>query len=115
MINRHLTPSISTEQYTDAVNNLVKWAQRDCGGSKVCAQMLLSAYNGDEFQLNIVDLRLLDETLYRDAITVIRARVELNIEPHVLMDGLDLIFKGLWQQWKHYHVSNRGKADNHGN
>lgn len=107
----HLNPSITEQQYLNAVSNLLSLAQCDCGGSGVCAQVLLSVYNGEEYQLNLVDLGRLDLQLYNDAITVIRARTELRIEPQELMHSLDLIFKELWQQWQCYHVKNRGKGE----
>jgi hypothetical protein len=108
MSNRHLNQSITTRQYTDAVTSLVKWAQKDCGGSRVCAQVLLSAYNGVAFQLNIVDLGLLDEQLLADAMAVILGRTVLNMEPHILIDDGDKIFDALWRQWQGYHVKERG-------
>jgi hypothetical protein len=107
MSNQHLNKSITTRQYTDAVTSLAKWAQKDCGGSRVCAQVLLSAYNGTAFQLNIVDLGLLDERLLKDAMTVILGRTCLSMEPHILIDDGDKIFEALWKQWQGYHVKER--------
>jgi hypothetical protein len=69
----------------------------------------LSAYNGEAFQLNIVDLCTLDKEHYQAALSVIRGRNELGTEPQSLLDNSDQIFKGLWEQWQRYHVENRAK------
>lgn len=63
----------------------MKLAQGDTGGSRVAAQVLLSAYNGEAWQLNVVDLCVLDKSNYKAALDVIRGRVELYIEPHTLI------------------------------
>lgn len=106
-MNNHLTTAITAEQYHQASVNLMKFAQKDCGGSRVCAQVLLSAYNGTNFQLDVTDLGLLSGQLYEDAITVIRGRNELNVEPHILMEDGDRIFADLQEQWSSYHVQRR--------
>ena len=76
---------MKSERYTAAVLKLIPLAQGDTGGSRVAAQILLSAYNGEEFQLNIVDLTNLDRKHYIAALSVIRGRVELGIEPHTVL------------------------------
>lgn len=106
-MNNHLRQAITAEQYQQALVHLVKWAQKDCGSSRACAQVLLSAYNGTNFQLDVTDLCLLDDSLYRDAITVIRSRNELNIEPHLLIADGDRVFHDLQEQWSSYHARNR--------
>lgn len=103
------TAEITVLQYANAVSLLIKLARKDCSGSRACAQVLLSAYNGGEFQLDITDLCLLDETYYDQAMTVIRGRVELRIEPHELIVDGGLVFEELWNQWRGYHISQRGK------
>ncbi|MBB5349582.1 hypothetical protein JWG42_14350 [Desulfoprunum benzoelyticum] len=100
---------IDKETYGQAVSKLVKLAQGDTGGSRVAAQVLLSAYNGDAWQLNIVDLCVLDKSNYKAALDVIRGRVELYIEPHTLIANGDRIFEELWHSWQRYHVENRAK------
>jgi len=49
-------------------SQLMKLAQGDRGGSRVAAQVLLSAYNGGAWQLNIVDLCVLDKSNYKAAL-----------------------------------------------
>ena len=100
---------IDTETYSQAILKLVTSAQGDTGGARVAAQVLLSAYNGNAYQLNIVDLCNLDKDHYQAALIVIRGRKELGREPQDFLKNGDQIFKELWQQWERYHVENRGK------
>lgn len=98
-------------EYTAAILKLIPLAQGNTGGSRVAAQVLLSAYNGGEFQLNIVDLGNLDRANYAAALGVIRGRVELGIEPHTVVEHGDRIFQELWRKWERYNVANRGLPD----
>jgi len=100
---------MNPEIYAESILKLVKVAQGDTGGSRVAAQVLLSAYNGEAFQLNIVDLCNLDKEHYQAALSVIRGRKELGREPQNFLKNGDTVFKDLWEQWKRYHVENRGK------
>ena len=59
------------QEYIDAIIKLVPLAQGDTGGSRVAAQVLLSAYNGNDFQLDIVDLCRLDSGHYQAALAAI--------------------------------------------
>lgn len=107
--NTHLLQDITPDQYATAVQRLSVWAKSDVGASKVCAQVLLSAYNGYEFHLDITDLCLLDPDLYSSALVVIRGRVELRMEPHETLENGGKVFDNLWKQWACLHVSKRGK------
>ena len=102
---------MTLQDYADAIIKLVPLAQGDTGGSRVAAQVLLSAYNGNDFQLDIVDLCSLDRGYYQAALAVIRGRVELHEEPQNLVQNGDEIFRDLWQQWRRLHVTNRGLPD----
>jgi hypothetical protein len=102
---------MTEQEYCDAIMKLVPLAQGDTGGSRVAAQVLLSAYNGDDFQLDIVDLCNLDREHYQAALAVIRGRVELRIEPHNLLANGDQVFRELWDRWQRIHVTNRGLPD----
>lgn len=95
-------------EYSDAILKLAHLAEGDTGGSRVAAQVLLSAYNGNEFQLNIVDLCNLDRLHYQAALAVIQGRVELGIEPQQFLENGDQVFLDLWERWLRYHVANRG-------
>ena len=102
---------ITEQEYSAAILKLVALAQGDTGGSRVATQVVLSAYNGSDFQLDIADLCNLDRGNYQAALAVIRGRVELGIEPQDFLDNGDKVFRELWQQWERYHVANRGLPD----
>jgi hypothetical protein len=104
---REIPVILTKADYAEAVKLLVKLAQTDCGGARVAAQVLLSAYNGNNWQCNLVDLCNLDAAHYRAAIIVIRSRVELNSEPQRLIANGDAIFDRLEEDWQSYHVKNR--------
>lgn len=77
---------MTTEEYTDAVKTLLPLAQGDTGGSRVAALVLLSAYNGREFPLDITELCGLSLDYYFAAMIVIRGRVELDSVPQYLIE-----------------------------
>ncbi|WP_205747412.1 hypothetical protein [Desulfopila sp. IMCC35006] len=100
---------INAEEYSLAISKLANTAQGDTGGARVAAQVLLSAYNGEAYQLNVVDLCNLDKDHYQAALSVIRGRKELDAEPQRFLKNGDQVLKELWKQWERYHVENRGK------
>lgn len=101
---------ISREEYANAVVKLLPVSQRSSGQSRVCAQVLLSAYNGYNFQLAIPDLWDLDDNLYEAAIVVIRGRAETGIEPYELVSEGSAMFVALHNSWPQLHIDNRSKA-----
>jgi hypothetical protein len=100
---------ITLEEYRSAVEKLIPLAQGDTSGSRVAAQVLLSAYDGASFQLNIVDLGYLDEKHYCAALDVIRGRTEHRVEPHTLIPNGGKIFPSIWKQWEGLHVKYRAE------
>ena len=102
---------ITKQDYADAIGKLLPLAQGDTGGSRVAAQILLSAYNGRDFQLDIVDLCSLDGGHYQAALAAFRGRVELREEPQNFVENGDEVFRNLWRRWERLHVSNRGIPD----
>ena len=102
---------MTKQDYAAAIVKLVSLAQGDTGGARVAAQVLLSAYNGADFQLDIVDLCNLDRVYYQAALAVIRGRVELREEPQNFVENGDEVFRDLWHRWERLHVSNRGIPD----
>ena len=48
--------SITLKDYADAVATLVTLAQDSTGGAGIAAQVVLSAYDGGSFQLDVVGL-----------------------------------------------------------
>lgn len=101
--------NITIQEYADAVTACVILAQQPTGGGRVAAQVLLSAYNGDAFQLDITDLCNLDRENYENALKVIRGRYEIGQEPHqVLQDGKQIL-RELWSQWSKLELVERAK------
>ena len=100
---------VTIEEYGQAVVRLLPVAQSDTGQSRVCAQVLLSAYNGNSFQLDVSDLCNLDGNLYEDCVTVIRGRVDCRREPHSLVEGGGKMFERLHDSWLNLKLSNRAK------
>lgn len=102
---------VNLEEYAAAVAELVTLAQQPTGGGRVAAQVLLSAYNGYDYQLNIVDLNYLETDKHDLAMAVIQGRYDTGKEPHTLIPNGEQIFMGLWHQWHSLHVEERGKKE----
>lgn len=102
---------VTTEQYADAVARLVLLAREPTSGGRVAAQVLLSAYKGSEFQLDLAGMANLDRGNFELAMTIIRGRYETGREPHRLIADGSCVFGELWATWSPLHVSERGKAD----
>ena len=101
--------TISMEEYQRAVELLTALAQTDTSGGRAAAQVVLSAYNGSDWQLDITELCLLDPRYYQAALHVIRGRVERGIEPHKLLPDGDQVFSRIWDRWIRYHLEHRWK------
>lgn len=106
--NRHLKNEITLQDYALSVNQLMAFAFKDTGGSIGCAMVLLTAYNDADYQLKFSDLGNLDDALYSAALVVIRARVELRIEPHEVINNGSRLFEELWQWWHGFQVKQVG-------
>lgn len=101
---------ISLQEYAEAVAVLIKLeSHRGTSGARCAAQVLLSAYNGSEFQLDVTDLCNLSREYLDAAMTVIRGRVETGHEPHQVVKGGEGIFHAMWDRWDALRVAERGK------
>lgn len=100
---------ITPEAYQAGIARLIHLAYTDQTSARVAAQVLLSAYNGEQWQLDIVDLTLLDRENYQAALNVIRGRVEVNCEPQHMIQNGSSHFRELWGRYQYLHVSKRGK------
>lgn len=100
---------ITPEEYAKAVAACVELAQYGTGGGRVMAQVLLSAYNGDHFQLDITDLCSLDSDNYPLALAVIRGRYEVRREPQEMIPNGSDIFRALWTKWGRLELVERAK------
>jgi hypothetical protein len=101
---------VTKEQYTEAVVKFVDLARQPTSGGRVAAQVLLSTYNGDEFQLDLASMGNLDPKNFEFAMTIIRGRYETWHEPHQLIADGSRVFGELWKTWFGLQVNERGKA-----
>ena len=98
-------------EYGKSISALMKLARGDTGGSRVAAEVVLSAYNGMYFQLSVPALCRLDDDNYRHAMTVIHGRKATFREPQGFIKNGDDQFSDLWDQWeKVLHVEERFKS-----
>ncbi len=102
---------VSQEEYTKAVIAAIQLAQQSTSGGRMAAQALLSAYNGEDFQLDIASLSVLDRNNFETIMTVIRGRYDTGTEPHYLVENGSQIFRDLWDHWERLHVVERGKRE----
>lgn len=101
---------VERHEYAAAVEAMLKLAQMYCGGSRVAAQVLLSAYNGDHYQLDVTDMRVLSRENHDYAMAVIQGRYDTNLEPHNFVVNGDQIFKDLCCRYHWLRQSNRSKV-----
>ena len=102
--------TITIKEYAQAVQTLLPVAMSDTGQSRICAQVLLSAYNGNNFQLDVSALGGLDCSLFEAAIIVIQGRTDCRTEPHELVPYGDRLFMNLHEDWIRLHVKQRHKV-----
>lgn len=107
-----LAGPVTVDSYQKAVQILLDATQMSgTSGSRVAARLLLALYNSDQWHFNFSELALLDFDLYPAAITAIRGRFEVYMEPHSLIEGGSRIFGDLWDEWIRYHKSNAWKDE----
>ena len=104
-----LHESISMDIYAQSVKALYGIAVAPTSGGRVAAQVLLSAYNGDNWQLNVADLVNMDRTNLHHALTVMEGRATLFVEPHDFIENGSYKFEKLQEYWKRLHIHNRWK------
>jgi len=103
--------TVNREEYAKAVAQMVELAQGGTGGGRVAAQVVLSAYNGWDYQLDVADMGNLDRANHAAAMQVIQGRYDTGCEPHSVLENGERVFQGLRKQWSNLHVYERGKKD----
>lgn len=94
--------------YREGVEVLSQMALNHFGGSaQAAAQVLLSTYNGYNFQLDLADLCHFDSENFAHAIAVMTGRVKTFEEPHMIIENGQAIFTELEKRYAHLHVSQR--------
>lgn len=99
------------KKYGQALAKLIQLALGESVGSRVAAQVLLSASDGHAFQLNVVELKTLDADCFEAAMTVISHRVTFDKIPAACIENGEKIFEDLQNRWDRLHVCNRWKSD----
>ncbi|WP_422139679.1 DUF7673 family protein [Endozoicomonas sp. ALC020] len=109
MTKQTMTPE---EKYAASVEVLSDLALNQGSGYARCAaQVLLSAYNGANWQLNVTDLCELDDKNMIHAMNVLMLRRSVREEPHYMIENGDEIFQKIAKRWKRYRIDNRYKRD----
>lgn len=110
MILPHETKEEAFAEYKNSVEALLRVARMGTGGSRVAAQVLLSAYNGDSFHVDVTVLGILDNENLAHALRVIWGRTRNPWkEPQRVIENGDALFGRLWDDWPRLHVQNRWK------
>ena len=99
--------TVTTQEYAQAINELLVVGNSDTGQSEVCAQVLLSLHNSHCFHMDLVDLCRLDVALFQAALIAIRGRVMLMTEPHTVIEDGEARFQALWDQWPGLEIKQR--------
>jgi hypothetical protein len=99
--------SVTRDDYKKAIERLVKVAIGDTSAAAVAAQVLLSIYNGQNWQLDITDLGSLDGKNIQAAFIAMRGWLFVAEYPHNVIDDGPAIFDRLEKQWQRLHATNR--------
>lgn len=69
----------------EALQHFWVMAQRDHGGARVAAKLLLGLYNGDRFPFDLTELRCLDDSNFEMAIDLLRldSRPQQEVHQHL--------------------------------
>ena len=120
MLAVQLSVPVTLQTYTEAVVHLFNVTQmRGTSGARACARLLLSLYNTHEWHFDVSELSVLDYDNYVPAITALRGRFELMIEPQQVIENGDQHFSDLWERFIRYSVKEIWKprcktCDGHG-
>ena len=99
--------TVTTGDYKNAVESLLKLAMGDTSGSRAAAQVLLSTYNGYNYHMDLTDLCVLDLEYIEQALIVMRGRSLLCAEPHSVIPEGSRRFLALEENWPGLHNSVR--------
>lgn len=99
--------------YAQSVEQLLRLGLRGNfgDGASAAAQVLLSAYSGYDWHLDVTDLSLLEGADFSCALTVIAARAIKRVEPHSVVPDGSRRFQSLAKIWRRLHIHNRWRDD----
>ena len=84
-----------------ALSRLVDVASGHTGQSQHCRRILLAAYNGPTWPLDITRLRVIDRDLQRAALTLIEWATYTPRELHEYLDDGDRLMQRFWDTETH--------------
>jgi hypothetical protein len=95
--------------YKEAIEALLDVCRRhpDTSGARAAAQVLLSCYNGYEFNLDPTEIIYLSSPYQEAAYTVLIQRVLCQIEPQKMVANGEVRFETLVEYYEHLHVRKR--------
>lgn len=98
ILNEVRARTLSYPEIIESLEAAVRLAQGGTSGGRVMARVLLAAYNGYRFPLDLSDLAILGDEAFEHALNVIRLR-HMGHEPHnFFVDGGDL-FEAIADGW----------------
>jgi len=76
----------NTDAFKDAINNVLQCAKGDTGGSKRCAQYILSLWNGDYFKCDLQDLLYIDSEIHHQFLMIMDYLHKTNEQLYSFVD-----------------------------
>lgn len=105
MIKDENTKNVLKPEYSRAVKTLAVLALTGGGsGSDIAALVLLSCWNGYDYHFSATSLGNLDDEHFEAALTVLRGRIKVWLEPQAVIENGDAIFSQLANKWYHLRV-----------
>lgn len=92
-----------------SVETLLTVANGYSGASAIAAQVLLSAWNSNDFTVPVAELSLLDGDNYQHALNVITLRY-MGKEPQSVIAHGEKKFRTLQVEWSHLETQRKGAA-----
>ncbi len=93
------SPISPLTRYANAVRTLLPLAKGSSSGAHAATVVLLACDNYGGLQLDVSELRVLDDGYRRAAIAVINGYAELNRSASSTIDNGSEIFQALYQDW----------------
>ncbi|WP_444886503.1 DUF7673 family protein [Microbulbifer sp. JMSA008] len=100
---------MNTFSPTQSVETLLTVANGYSGASAIAAQVLLSAWNSNDFTVPVAELSLLDGENYQHALNVMTLRYQGKEPQSVIAQG-EKKFRTLCVEWSHLETQRKGAA-----
>lgn len=89
-------PQLSQKAYAEAVETMRLTVHQFSTGraGRTAAHVLLNAYNGATYPIDMSDILYLDPDLQNAALIVLVGRIKLNCEPHLFYNSNEAPYRG---------------------